>query len=97
MIYKQDLYEYDEEKKSFYIDGYRLTQFYDPEDCKKITVNDVTLQDLINLIESDLEDGNYHRHIEYTNKLIDAIMDEVGVTITKQIIWSWINDGGLNA
>lgn len=95
MIFRQTIYENDENDTE-YEDGYRLTLNYDHEDCEKVTINEVTLQHLIDLVESELEWNNRHREIDYTNKLIDEIMDEVGVTITKQIIWNWISNGGLN-
>ena len=63
------------------------------------TINDVTIEDIIELLDLDAEDANYHDFVGWAQVLADSIIknDEVsrdGADLAKRVLWDIACRGG---
>ena len=86
--------DYDKDLQQFYI-GTRT----DRNGAQAATFNDVTVNDLVEILDMDAEDQNYHDFIGWAQVLADSITknDEFsrdGADLAKRVLWDIACRGG---
>ena len=66
----------------------------DDDDAVEVFFHEVELDELLQEVGEEMENGNYHREMEAVNRFTTAITASLGPEATKRVIWDMIETRG---
>lgn len=83
------IYDGDTESHS-YLRKEKLKEVNDPDymlTCVRVSMTEVRLDELLQFIESDLENWNYHSMIHLPGLIVESVTKRSSADVAKRVLW----------